>query len=145
MAGFVSRARLGRLAAVVVLSTAVLTASFVGLVALATGSVSGTHSRLPAYLLVTAGVFVAVVVLTEESRHEGRRALVAAVLAAAATLFVVGLGSEGVVYALEKPEEAVRSQLFTYLLSAALIGTGVGYWGWRNWEALRPGGLGDSL
>jgi hypothetical protein len=35
--------------------------------------------------------------------------------------------------------------LFTYLLSAALIGTGVGYWGWRNWEALRPAGIGNSL
>ena len=38
MAGFVSRARLGRLAAMVGLSTVALTASFVGLVALATGS-----------------------------------------------------------------------------------------------------------
>lgn len=145
MAGFVSRARLGRLAAMVGLSTVALTASFVGLVALVTGNVTGTTSRLPFYLLATAAVFVAGVVLFEESRHEGRRALVAAVVAAVATLFVVGLGGEGVVYALENPESAIRSQLFTYLLSAALIGTGVGYWSWRNWESLRPAGIGNSL
>jgi hypothetical protein len=145
MAGFVSRARLGRLAAVIGFSTAALTASFVGLVALATGSVSGTLSRVPFYLLVTAAVFVAGVVLFEESRHDGRRALVAATLVAAATLFVVGFGGEGVIYALEDPEEAIRSQLFTYLLSAALIGTGVGYWAWRNVSALRSAGIGDSL
>jgi len=145
MVGFVSRARLGRLAAVVALTTVALTASFVGLVALATGSVTDPASRLPFYLLVTAAVFVAAVVLLEESRHEGRRALVASLLAALTTLFVVGLGGEGIVYALREPEEAIRSQLFTYLLSAALIGTGVGYWGWRNWESLRPAGIGNSL
>ena len=145
MAGFVSRARLGRLAAMVGLSTVALTASFVGLVALATGSVTGTLSRIPLYLLVTAAVFVAGVVLFEESRHDGRRALVAATLVAAATLFVVGFGGEGVVYALEDPEEVIRSQLFGYVVSAALIGTGIGYWGWRNWERLRPAGIGNSL
>lgn len=145
MAGFVSRARLGRLAAIVGVSTVALTASFVGLVALATGSVSGTLSRVPIYVLVTAAVFVAAVVLFEESHHDGRRTLLAATLAAAVILFVVGLGGEGVIYALEDPEEAIRSQLFTYLLSAALIGTGVGYWTWRNWETFRSGGIGDSL
>lgn len=145
MAGFVSRARLGRLAAVVGLSTIALTASFVGLVALVTGSVSGTLSRAPLYLLVTATVFVAGVVLFEESRHEGRRALVAATLVAAVTLFVVGFGGEGVVYVLTAPEEAIRSQLFGYVVSAALIGTGIGYWAWRNWERIRPAGLGNSL
>ena len=145
MAGFVSRARLGRLAAIVALSTVALTASFVGLVALVTGSVDGTLSRLPIYLLVTAAVFVAAVVLFEESRHEGRGVLVAAALTAAATLFVVGFGGEGVVYALANPEAAIRSQLFTYLLSAALIGTGVGYWGWRNWAWFRSAGIGNSL
>ena len=137
MAGFASRARLGRLLVLVGLSTAALTVSFVGLVGLASGGVTGVATRIPFYLLVTAAVFVAGVVLFEESRHEGRRALVAAAVAAFATLLVVGLGSEGTLYALENPDVVVRSQLFAYLLSAALMGTGIGYWGWRNWESLR--------
>jgi hypothetical protein len=145
MAGFVRRARLGRLAVTVGLSTVALTASFVGLVAFVTGSVTGTLSRVPIYLVLTAAVFVAAVVLFEESSHERRRTLVAPALTAAATLFVVGFGGEGVVYALADPEAAIRSQLFIYLLSAALIATGVGYWGWRNWAWFRPAGIGNSL
>lgn len=145
MARFVGRARLGRLGVVVAASTLALTASFVGLVGLASGGVEGAVTRLPAYVLVTAVVFVGGVVLFEQSRHEGRRALWAATVAAAATLLVVGLGGEGVVYALANPDDVLRSQLFAYLLSAGLMGTGFGYWGWRNWESLRPAGIGDAL
>lgn len=145
MAGFVGRVRLGRLGAVVAASTLALTASFVGLVGLARGGVHGTSTRLPAYVLSTAVVFVAGVVLFEESRHDGRRALLRAVAAALATLYVVGLGGEGVAFALANPDAVLRSQLFAYLLSAGLMGTGFGYWGWRNWESFRPAGIGDAL
>lgn len=145
MVRFTDRARLGRVGAVVGTCTAALTASFVGLVALAGGDAAGAVSRLPGYVLAMALTFVAGVVLFEESRHEGRRALAAAAGAAVVAFVVVGLGTEGVVYALRYPDRVVGSQLFAYLLSAGLIGTGVGYWGWRNWRGLRTPDLGDAL
>lgn len=145
MARFTEQARMGRLGAVVAASTAALTASFIGLVGLARGAVNGTTTRLPMYVLSMAAVFVAGVVVFDEARHDGREALARAGLVALATLYVVGLGGEGVVFALSNPDAVLRSQLFAYLLSAGLMGTGFGYWGWRNWQSLRPSGLSDAL
>lgn len=141
MAQFVDGTRLGRVLALVVLSTLALTASVVGLVGLADGAVRRTTTRLPIYVTATAAVFIGAVVVFEESRG-GVRTLVAAVAAAVATLFVVGFGGEGVVYALAEPGEVFDLQLLGYLLSAALMGTGVGLWAWRNWASLR---VGDAL
>lgn len=145
MARFVDGVRLGRLGALVAVSTMALTASFVGLVALASGSVEGSDTRLPVYVLAAAVVFVGGIVAFEESSHEGRRALWAATVTGVATFVVAGLGGEGVVYTLSNPDAVLRSQLSTYLLSAGLMGTGFGYWGWRNWSSLRASGLGDAL
>lgn len=145
MGAFADSARLGRVLALGVASTLVLTASFVGLVGLADGAVHHTTTRLPIYVTATAAVFVGAVVVFEASSG-GRRALVAAAAAAAvATLFVVGFGGEGVVYALAEPGDVFDLQLLSYLLSAALMGTGVGYWAWRNLGSLPAGGLGDAL
>ncbi|GAB7095075.1 hypothetical protein JCM30237_22280 [Halolamina litorea] len=145
MARFVDGARLARLGLLVAVSTLSLTASFVGVVALASGEVQDTGSRLPLYVTATAVVFVAGVVLFEGTRHRGRRALVGSVLSALATLFVAALGGEGLVYTLANPEAVFEVQLLGYLVSAALLGTGVGYWLWRNWEMLRVAGIGDAL
>lgn len=145
MSRFVGRGRLSRLGAFVFASTLTLTVSFVGLVALAAGEVEGLARRLPIYASATAVVFVAGVLLFEESRHQGRRALVGATVAALATLLVVGLGGEGVVYALQNPGVVFEIQLLGYVLSAAMMGTGIGYWTWRNLESLRVGGIGDAL
>lgn len=145
MVQFVDGPRLGRLGLLVGASTLSLTASFVGIVALASGRARDTTARLPIYVTATAVVFVAGVVLFEQSRHRGRRSLVGSALAAAATLFVAGLGGEGVVYALSNPGVVFELQLLGYLVSAALMGTGVGYWAWRNWEMLRVAGIGDAL
>ena len=145
MARYVDGTRLGRVLALVFASTLALTASFVGLVALARGEVAGTAGRLPIYAVAAAVVFVGGVVSFEESHHAGRRALVAASLAGLATLLVTGLGGEGVVYALATPEAVFEVQLLGYLLSASLMGTGVGYWAVRNLDSLRDGGLGDAL
>jgi len=128
-----------------VVSTAALTASFVGLVALAAGDVQGATARLPLYVTAMAMVFVGGVVAFEESRHRGERALLAAACAAVTTLFVVGLGGEGVVYALDNPDVVFEVQLFGYLLSASMMGTGFGYWAWRNWASLRVAGIGTAL
>lgn len=144
MGAFADSARLGRVLALVVASTLALTASFVGLVGLADGAVHHTTTRLPIYVTATAAVFVGAVVVFEGSSG-GWRALGAAAAAAVATLFVVGFGGEGVVYALAEPGDVFDLQLLGYLLSAALMGTGVGYWAWRNLGSLRTGGLGDAL
>lgn len=145
MARLVDGARLGRLGLVVLASTLSLTASFVGIVALASGAVSGTEARLPLYVTAAAVVFVASILLFEGTRHRGKRALGAAALLALATLFVGGLGGEGVVYAAANPGVVLEVQLLGYLVSAAMLGTGLGYWLWRHWEALRVAGVGDAL
>lgn len=145
MARLVDGARLGRVLALVFASTLALTASFVGLVALARGEVRGTPERLPIYATAAATAFVAGIVAFEEAGHRGRRALLGATLAGSATLFVTGFGGEGLVYALERPAAVFEVQLLGYLLSASLMGTGVGYWALRNLDSLREGGLSDAL
>lgn len=144
MARLVDGARLGRVLVLVFASTLALTASFVGLVALARGEVQRTPERLPIYA-TAAAAFVGGIVVFEEAGHRGRRALVGATLAGAATLFVTGLGGEGVVYVLDTPEAVFEIQLLGYLLSAALMATGVGDWALRNLDSLREGELSDAL
>lgn len=144
MTRFVDGTRLGRVLALVVASTLALTASFVGIVALARGEAGGMASRLPIYAAAAALVFVGAVV-GFDARYRGKRSLGAATTAGLAALFVTGLGSEGVIYALGHPADVFEVQLLGYLLSAVLMGTGVGYWSVRNLAALRRGGLGDAL
>lgn len=139
------RVRLHRAGALVTISTLVLTADFVGLVGLTTGAVAGTLSRLPGYVLSMAVAFVAAILYYEEMGRHHTRSLRAAGGVALAALLLVGFGGEGVVYALSAPREVFGTRLFAYLLSAGLIGTGFGYWGWRNWRSLRAGGLPDAL
>ena len=129
----------------VALSTLALTASFVGFVALARGAVVGTPGRLPFYALASALAFVAGVVYFEESRRPRAASLRRAACVAGATLFLVGFGGEGVVHAAADPAAVLGTRLFAYLLSAGLIGAGVGYWGWRNWATLRPARLADAF
>lgn len=48
----------------------------------------------------------------------------------------VGLGSEGVRYALVRPDTVLSSSLLVYLVAAALVASGLGYWSVRNWRLL---------
>ncbi|QKY18938.1 hypothetical protein B4589_000585 [Halolamina sp. CBA1230] len=144
MTRFVDGTRLGRVLALVVASTLALTASFVGIVALVRGEVRGMGGRLPIYAATTALVFVGGVV-GFEPRYRGTRSLSSATVVAVAALLVTGLGSEGLVYAWDHPADVFEIQLLGYLLSAALMGTGVGYWSVRNLDVLRAGGLRDAL
>ena len=41
---------------------------------------------------------------------------------------------EGVLFAFRNPELVFVSQLVYYFIAAALIGTGIGYWGVRHWR-----------
>ncbi|MFW5948964.1 MAG: hypothetical protein ACOCSD_05145 [Halolamina sp.] len=141
----VDRLGLARLGGVVCLTTLGLTASFVGAVALASGEIAGLARRLPIYAVAAAVVFVGCVVVLDSARMQGLNALVTATVAAAATLFVGGLGVEGVRFAREHPSLVFEPTLVGYALSAALIGTGVANWVWRNWDPLRVGADGDGL
>ncbi|WP_435116458.1 hypothetical protein [Halolamina sp. C58] len=81
------------------------------------------------------------------SGGDGReeRSLGAAIAGAFAVLLAVGLGAEGVVYAWAHPAAVFELQLLGYLLSAALMGTGVGVWAVRRLDALRAGDFRDAL
>jgi hypothetical protein len=52
----------------------------------------------------------------------------------ASSASITCLGVEGVLYAWTHPGRVVASHLFVYLLSAAIIASGLGYWGVRNWH-----------
>jgi len=114
--------------------TAALTASFVGAVALLTGNAPGAAGRLQFYILAGAAGFVAALIVLEESKYEGQTILKGASLAGVGTALLVGFGAEGVRYALADPAAVVASSLFVYLLAAALIASGLGYWSLRNWR-----------
>jgi hypothetical protein len=117
--------------------TALLTASFLGMVALAAGAATGLVARMPLYVLGSSVSFVGVL-LAVDDRHRDGSVVLARASGAAVTTFVLGvLGAEGVVYALTSPEAVVASHLFVYLLSAAIIASGLGYWGVQHWGEVR--------
>lgn len=93
----------------VALSTLALTASFLGLVALVTGTVTGSNARLPAYVLGTALAFVGAILLFEAAYRDGRRVLEAAAAVAVGTLVLLLFGGEGVAYLLQQPDRVASS------------------------------------
>ena len=123
----------------VVLSTGMLTASFLGIVALVTGEISGLNTRLPFYVLAMALAFVAAIVTFEEEFRDGQQILQLSVVGALATFIFVTLGGEGIAYLIEHPGEVISSDLLFYILAAGLIGTGIGYWAIQHWGELRAG------
>jgi FtsH-binding integral membrane protein len=122
----------GPLVAAIAGCTLVLTAVFVGIVALASGQAAGLVGRLPLYVLATAVAFLAVLLVADHDRTHGMTILGRSVAVAVVCFVTVSLGTEGVVYAVRYPETVVGSHLFVYLLSAAVIASGLGYWAARN-------------
>lgn len=120
----------------IALSTLALTASFLGLVGLLTGSVTGIENRLPYYVLGLALAFVGAIVAFEREYHDGSVVIRLAAIAAACTFLLVVLAGEGVAFLVQQPETVVSSQSLFYFLAAGLIGTGLGYVGMRHWEDL---------
>jgi hypothetical protein len=127
-------------------STVVLTACFVGVLALVSGEITGFGDRLPLYAVAMGAAFVAALLRTERrygpdapgdtegGRFDGAAILTTAVGVAVAAVLVVSLAGEGVVYAMSSPEAVVTSTLFLYFVAAGLIATGLGYWGVRHWR-----------
>ena len=131
-----NRSTVAQAGAFVVLSTVLLTASFLGIVALVTGAVNGLNTRLPFYVLSMAIAFVGAIITFEEEFRGGTQILQLSVIGAIATFVFVTLGGEGVAYLVENPEQVVASHLLFYILAAGLIGTGIGYWAVQHWAEL---------
>lgn len=133
------RTDVARAGALVTSCTIILTASFVGLVALLSGRAPGVSVRLPLYVLGLAAAFVAAILALENRGHDGWT-----VLHLAATISVYGfilavLGGEGVMFIVRHPGELVASQLLFYFLAAGMIATGFGYWGIHHYGELPVG------
>lgn len=129
-----------RVGGLIVVCTLLLTASFVGVLALLSGDLTNYQTRVPWYLVVGAIVFVGTIVLLEENGARGRPILATAILTAVVMFALVALGVEGLLFTLENPEAVFVSQLVLYFFAAGLIGTGMGYWGLRHWREFSTSG-----
>lgn len=125
---------LPRAAVLVAVSTAVVTAAFVGVVALVTGNASEVTARLPIYVLVMAVVFVAFVFLIDSRGSDGQTVIVSSIGVALFGFLLVLLSGEGLVYILTQPQDLLASHVLIYLASAGLVCTGLAYWGLRHWR-----------
>jgi len=123
-----------RLLGVIGFCTLLLTASFVGVLALVSGDIVNLLSRIPWYVVIASIAFIITILLLENADADGQAVILSAgfigVLAFISTLLSV----EGVLYAIEFPERVFVSQLVLYLFAAGLIGTGVGYWALNHWR-----------
>lgn len=123
-----------RVGALIVVSTGLLTASFVGVLAFAKGAITGVQGRIPWYLVVGAITFVATIVLLEAYGSEGRLIMLTSLVMTTIALVFVPLAVEGLLFATKHPAEVIGSQLVLYFFAAGLIGTGIGYWGLKHWR-----------
>lgn len=128
-----------RVGGLIAICTLLLTASFIGILALLSGNIGNYQARVPWYLVAGALVFVGTIVLLEETGSAGRPILGTAVLTAVLMFSLVALGVEGVLFTLENPETVFVSRLVLYLFAAGLIGTGIGYWGLKHWREFTAG------
>jgi hypothetical protein len=134
-----------RIGALIVSCTLLLTAAFVGFIAGLSGEVHGFESRLPWYLVGAAVVFVGTLVLLELNDAGGRTIIVSSLVVGALSFVLLFLGVEGVVFTIDHTATVVYdSRLILYFFSAALVATGVGFWGLRHWREF-TGGQRDSL
>jgi predicted neutral ceramidase superfamily lipid hydrolase len=125
---------LRRLGAIIVASTALLTAVFYGALAfLAPEPIPGLYARVPWYLVVAAALFVGTIVLLERYDAGGRTVLLTAAVTGVTGLVVATLAAEGVRYAVVTPS-LVLSRLLIYLVAAGLAATGIGYWALNHWR-----------
>lgn len=125
---------LPRAAVLVAVSTAIVTAAFVGVVALVAGDVDDLTGRLPFYVLVMATVFVAFIFLIDSRNSDAETVIISSVGVALLGFLVVLLSGEGVVFLVRRPDQLLASQLIVYLVSAGLVCTGLAYWGLRHWR-----------
>ncbi|MDG5776087.1 hypothetical protein VB773_01770 [Haloarculaceae archaeon H-GB2-1] len=139
----IRRELLGETVLVVVASTLVLTWSFVGLLGFVRGDVVGVSARLPLYVLVLAIAFVVAIFQLTQYEVDGKTALVGAVGVGLLSFLLALTAGEGVAFTARYPAQVFNPQLILYVVAAALITTGTGYWllsYWRDLAAARAVG-----
>jgi hypothetical protein len=122
----------------IALSTFVITAAIVGLIAIIDGDATGIGGHMPFYVLAAAVVFTALEVTFEFQLEDPIKILSTSAVLGVATLVLVTLASEGVLYAVANPS-FVLSRLIVYIVAAGLISTGVIFWAVRHWRELTKG------
>lgn len=130
----VDREFAARAGGVVVASTVLLTASFVGVVAFLTGETAGVGGRLPFYVLAMAVAFAGTIFALDDANADGGRVITATGGVAVASFVLVTLGVEGVVFAVRYPGRVLASNLVVYFAAAGLICTGLAFWALRHWR-----------
>lgn len=123
-----------RAGGLILASTLVLTVSFIGVVAFITGFVTAIEQRLPIYVLVSAIIFVVVIVSLEDENAPGWPVIVTTLSVTFLGFLLVTLSGEGLRYAAEEPGELVSSQLVFYFVAAGLFCSGIGYWALHHWR-----------
>lgn len=118
----------------IVVSTVLLTAAFLGALALLTGTVDGFSDRFPYYVVLMAVGFVAALFVLERPRIEGSQVLMATIGVTVTVFVIVTLAGEGVAYALSSPGAVFQPDIILYLLAAGLIGSGLAYWTITHWR-----------
>lgn len=124
---------LARVGALVVACSLALTLAFFGLIALATGSAAGVSGRVPFYVLASAVTFAGALIGLDRRSWDGRDLLFFSIGLATVAFVLFTLGLEGVVFAINHPGESLGSRRFLYLLAAAMVATGLGYWFASHW------------
>ena len=123
-----------RIGLLIIGCTILLTANFIGFLATIDGRIDGSRSRIAWYLVLSAVFFVVTIVLLELNNADGRTIIVSAVVTSVVSFILVFFSIEGLLFAIEHPEEIIVSQLIIYFFAAALVATGIGYWGLRHWR-----------
>lgn len=123
-----------RAGGLILASTLVLTASFIGIVAFITGFVADFEQRLPIYVLVAAIIFVVVIVALDEEDAPGWPVISTTLSVSFLGFLLVTLSGEGLRYSVSKPSELVSSQLVFYFIAAGLFCSGVGFWALHHWR-----------
>ncbi|MDZ7730334.1 MAG: hypothetical protein U5K37_04525 [Natrialbaceae archaeon] len=118
----------------ILIVTILLTAAFVGFVALTGGATTGVADRIHYYILGLAAVFVTALWQLDDRDHDGGVILVAATSIAVVAATILGLAAEGFYYAMRDPGQALQTELLVYFIAAALICTGLGIWAVRHWR-----------
>ncbi|MFW5900312.1 MAG: hypothetical protein ACOCTH_00875 [Halodesulfurarchaeum sp.] len=115
-------------------STVVLTAAFLGALALLVGEVGGFTDRFPYYVVLMALGFVSALFVLERPRIEGSQVLMATIGVTVTVFVMVTLAGEGIAYAITYPDAVFQPDFILYLLAAGLIGSGLAYWTISHWR-----------
>lgn len=121
-------------------STAILTAAFVGILGLVTGDVADIGARLPFYAVLGGLLFVGSVIALTRAGSPAHTVVIGSTGITFVGFTFILLDGEGVLYAFENPDTVFSSQLVWYLCTAGLIATGLAYWLVNYWREL----FGDS-